>query len=376
MIGVVFHRARTALLHLRRRAAGVVRRGRTRIAALAGGAKLPTRLVDRPRVISRGRHRALAGLLEARATARRVTSTERVALSSLRQGMLVLPAMLAIAICVLGGIALSRTTDGEEGASTATRSGLTVQLPPGWELAESDTGGTAIHSAFAAMPSEESKAGLVVGKLRSQAVAEGILKGAQRGYSGRIPVRLGRLNAWRYAELRIRAGLVGFGYVVPTTAGAVLVICHASPTEERARLEECDRAAGTLVVRGERPRALTADGRSNERLIRTIAKLRSSRSEALRRFSAADRAEGHVRAATSLKHHYLRAARSLAGLPPLDNGHPLDGMTVSLREAAAAYDRLARAAARGRRSAYRQAARELIRKEEGVRQELARASAA
>jgi hypothetical protein len=282
----------------------------------------------------------------------------------------------ALAICVLAGTAIGGAMDAEEGPSFVARSGMTVQLPPGWEEAAVDAGSSAISAPLAGAPSEQSKAGLVVGKVGSQATAERLMEAQQADGEGRTPVRLGSLYAWRYAGLRPRPHLVGSGYVVPTAQGAVLLICHASRKEAGVRLDECDRAATTLSIDGERARPLSGLGRSKDRLIEVMGTLRSNRSEAQRRFARADRPRGQARAATALKISYLRAARSLEGLRPLENGRRLDGVSGALRDTAAAYGRLAGAAESGRRSAYREASHDLILHEEQVRRELARASGA
>jgi hypothetical protein len=289
------------------------------------------------------------------------------------------PALLAVcalAACALAGTAIGGAMDAEEGPSSVARSGMTVQLPPGWEEASVDAGTSAISPVLAAARSGESRAGLVVGKVGSQAVAQRLLDAKQVDGQGRTPVRLGSLYAWRYAELRPRRHLVGSGYVVPTTAGAVVLICHAASNEARVRLDECERAATTLSIRAERPRPLAALSRSEERLIEVIATLRSSRSEARRRLAVADEPQGQVHAATALKLSYLRAARSLEGLPPMENGRRLDGVSGDLHDAAAASGRLADAAETGRGSAYREAGHELILEEDEIRRELARASGA
>jgi hypothetical protein len=298
------------------------------------------------------------------------------AMSSLRRGAPVLLAGSAIVASVLAGAAIGASMDAEEGPLSVARSGLTVQLPPGWKETTAGAGWSAISPALAAGPSDDSRAALVVAKLSSLAVAERILDDLRGGGQARTPVRLGNSYAWRYAVLRPRPDLVGTGYAVPTARGAVVFTCRAPRIEARERLAQCDRAATTLVIQGEGSRPLSALSRSKERLIRVIATLRSSRSEGRRRLAAADQPEGQVRAAATLQRDYTRAAQALEGLPPLENGRPLDGVSAAVRDAAAAYANLADAAQSGSRSAYREAGDELILREQEVRRELARASGA
>ena len=294
----------------------------------------------------------------------------------LRRGAPVLIAGGAIAASVVAGTAIGGSTDVEEGPSSVARAGMTVQLPPGWEETAPDAAWSAISPALAAGPSKESTAGLVVAKLSSLGVAQRMLDDLQGDRHGGTPVRLGNRYAWRYAELRPRPQLVGSGYAVPTADGAVVFICHAARSEARVRLAECDRAASTLVIRGEGSRPLSALSPSEERLVRAMATLRSSRSEGRARLAAADQPRGQAGAAAALQRDYSHAARSLDGLPPLENGRSLDGVSTALRDAAAAYGSLADAAESDSRSAYREAGQEVILREDDLRRELARASGA
>jgi hypothetical protein len=287
-----------------------------------------------------------------------------------------LPAVGAIVASALCGIALGRAFEPEEGPSTVSRSGLTVQLPRGWEPAALDPGLPMLSSAIAAAPSGQAGAGFVAAKFRSLAAAERMLESIQRESDGRTQVRLGGLDAWQYAGLRPQPHVIGTGYLVPTTDGAVLEICHAPTGEARVRQAECKRAATTLGFRGERPLPLSSADRSNERVVRVIATLRASRSEGRRRLRAAELGGGQAWAATSLKRSHERAARSLDRIGALENGHSLGSLSAALRKAAAAYGRLAHAASVSDRSTYRNAAQAVVREEEALRRELARTGGA
>jgi hypothetical protein len=375
--GVTLHRAHTGLARLKRstpsrvqdgggRFPRFVRRNGKPVTGLAGSRTTPA---------SEGRP-TFFGSVPTPGRARGLASIGSAALSALSHRKLVLQAVGAIVAAALSGIALGHAVEPKgKGPSSVTRSGLTVQLPPGWEQATFDPGRLTFSSAIAAVPSGETKAGFVVGKLSSQATAERVLERVQREGDGRTQVRLGGLYAWRYAGLRPRPTLVGTGYVVPTSGGAVLLMCHASKDEARVRLTECGRAATTLVVRGDRPRQLSSVDRSRERLIRVTATLRSSRSEGRRRLEAADLAPGQVRAATSLKRAYQRAARSLDQVLALENGDSLGSLGAASRASGAAYGRLARAATRSSPSGYRKASHAVVREEAAVRRELALVSA-
>jgi hypothetical protein len=316
--------------------------------------------------------RSAAGLVGTGAVVAGVAS--RRARGTLRRPRrLALPAAAAILASALSGLALGRAVEPEEGApASVTRSGLTVQLPPGWQPARVDPGRLALSSAVAAAPSDGARAGFVVGKPSSQAAAERILERSHRGGGERAQVRLGGAYAWRYAGLRLRPNLVGVGYLVPVTGGAVVMLCHSSPAEAAARLAECGRAATTLVVRGARPHRTPLVDRVAARLTAVIATLRASRSDALRRLAAADRPFGQARAATSLERIHERAAEALDQTSGPEATRSLAGLAAALSTAADAYGRLGHAAETGSRSAYRTARSSVARDEKAVRRELQR----
>jgi hypothetical protein len=272
----------------------------------------------------------------------------------------------------LAGIALGYAFEPKGGPSSVSRSGLTVQLPRAWEPATADSVLPTLSPAIAAAPSGETGAGFVVVRLSSLAAAEQILGEVQTASEGRTHVQLGGLDAWQYAGLRPRPHVVATGYLIPTTGGAVLGMCHASTDDAPVRLAECKRAATTLVVRGERLRPLPSADRSNERVTRVIAALRASRAGGRRRLKAAELGRGQARAASSLKRSHERAARTLDRISALENGYALENLSAAVRNAGVAYGRLAHAATIGNRSAYGEATHAVVREEDVLRRELAR----
>jgi hypothetical protein len=288
---------------------------------------------------------------------------------------ILLLAVGAIVASALSGIALGLAFEPEERPSSVSGSGLTLQLPRGWEPADRDLSVPALSAAIAARPSGTRGAGFVAGKVGSLNAAEQSLERLQRDGDGRTQMRLGGLSAWQYAGLRPRPNVVGTGYLVPTAGGAVVGICHAARAEAPVRLSECRRAATTLAIRGERPLSLSSADRSNERMLRAIGTLRASRSEGRRRLEAAELARGQVRAAASLRDSHKRAARSLDRISVLENGYSLGDLSATVRQLAVAYGRLADAARTTSRSAYREARTAVARGEAALRRELARIGA-
>jgi hypothetical protein len=250
--GVAGRRAVAVLLRLKRSASSLVRGVGGRTDQASDDDRPPVLELIQPAAAGRARS-TFFGSAPVQVKSRRSTSVRTGAVSALSHRKLLLLAVGAIVASVLSGIMLGRALEPEEGPSSITRSGLTIRLPPGWEEVSFDAGRPAVSSAIAAAPPEDTKAGFVVGKLGSETAGERVLEGAQGGGGRRTEVRLGKLDAWRYAGLRPRPQLAGTGYLLPTTGGAVVMVCHASKDDARTRLAECDRAATTLVVRDERP---------------------------------------------------------------------------------------------------------------------------
>lgn len=362
-------RGHRALRRLQHSAPSVLQGAGARLDRSAGdGWKLGGRLVGSGTAGVTGAFGPRRGRGRARRPAANRTASQR----AFTHPGLLLPAVGAIVASALSGIALGRAFEPEGGPSSVSRTGLTAQLPSGWAPADPDPVLPTLSSAIAAAPSGEAGAGFLAGKVSSLGAAERMLARLQRESEGRTHVWLGGLNAWQYAGLRPRPRVVGTGYLIPTMGGAVLGLCHASTNEAPVRLAECKRAATTLAIRGERPRPLSAADRSDERVIRVIASLRTNRSEGRRRLDAAELRRGQARSATSLQLSHNRAARSLDRISALENGYSLGNLSAAVRKAAAAYGRLAHAASVSNRSAYRQARYAVGRYEEALRRELAR----
>jgi hypothetical protein len=362
-------RAHRAVLGVQHSVPAVLKGTSARIDRFArGGWKWGSRLVGSGTAAARRASRPK----RRRGKAHLPAATRSVAQRSMTHRGVLLPALVAIVASALSGIALGRAFEPQGGPSSVSGSGLTVQLPRGWEPAAADSVLPTLSPSIAAAPTGETGAGFVAGKLSSPAAAEQMLGKVQTASEGRTHVHLGELDAWQYAGLRPRPHVVATGYLIPTTGGAVLGMCHASADDAPVRLAECKRAATTLVLRGERPRPLASADRSNERVTRVIAALRASRAEGRRRLEAADLGRSQARAASSLKRSHERAARTLDRISELENGYTLENLSAAMRNAGLAYGRLAHAASNGNRSAFRRASQAVVREEQLLGRELAR----
>ena len=175
------------------------------------------------------------------------------------------------------------------------------------------------------------------------------------------PVRLGELDAWRDRTDYPAA----IRYVVPTSAGTLVISCDASSGAPARVLRLCEQAASTLRL--EDFSALPLPGVVERPGIRAaVAGLRTQRAVGRRRLARA-RAPGVQRlTAAGLARAYGRAARRLDAVP---DGAALAGAT---RRAAVGYAAMAQAARRSDRRRWN-AARADVRRSEAALARLLRA---
>jgi hypothetical protein len=281
-------------------------------------------------------------------------------------------ATVLIALSTAAGLAVAREFQPDQAPSSITRAGVTIGLPEGWQEGQAVLRGTVLRSPIAATPAGKATAGLVIGKLGSEAAAERTIA---RSESDGEQVQLGDLYALRYQGLRPRPGLTGTGYVVPIHDGAVLVLCHASP-RARTQLAECEAAAATLVVRGAQQRGPLEVHGWKDRLAGVMTELRARRNEGRRRLANAERPAGQTLAAGALERSHDRAARSVDRIASLENKPSLMNLAAALSATADAYARLAAASEGSKAAAYDDARNDVVSREKAVEAELARLGAA
>jgi serine/threonine protein kinase len=182
------------------------------------------------------------------------------------------------------------------------------------------------------------------------------------------PMRVGALEAYRYARLRAR-GYPGrlTVYAAPTSAGVATFVCTETDGGQ-AFLDRCERAAASVHLDDARAYALGPDARYNARVKRVIGRLHGARARALARLRVATSPGGQAKAADALAHAYGSAAAALTGSTTNPTVKRVNAQLVSsLRDTQAAYAALARAARDERRASYRAARDRVARGEQRVR---------
>jgi hypothetical protein len=156
-----------------------------------------------------------------------------------------------------------------------------------------------LSDPVAAAPFGETGVGLVAGEVPDLTAIDRRF----RADGKRTEVRLGRLQAWRYAGLRPRKGLAATPYLAPTTGAPLLVVCHARVRTARARLRECEDIASTIVLKEEEPASLVRVDRHEQQVASVLGNLRRERVQGRQRLAEVKLASDQVRVARLLERH-------------------------------------------------------------------------
>jgi serine/threonine protein kinase len=277
-------------------------------------------------------------------------------------------AVAVLAACLLFGMVLGRNISSEAKSTRVESAAFAVDLPEDWgETGVVRTPWVKLSAPVAAAPFGERGVGLVAGEVSDLTAIDRSF----RRVSERTEVRLGRLQAWRYAGLRPKRGLAATAYLAPTTGAPLLVVCHARVRTARARLRQCEEIASTIALKGEKPESLVRVERHEQQVASVIGSLRRERMQGRRRLANVNLASDQARAARSLERAYRVALRRIRGLGTAPGTGSGDDLLSSLRAAAKAYGQLAAAAAHANKARYRAARNAVIDREEAVQREAA-----
>jgi hypothetical protein len=181
-------------------------------------------------------------------------------------------------------------------------------------------------------------------------VAAAVLPAAERSLLPRelsahagtpLKQRVAGLQGWRYPDLQV-AGWSLDVIAMPTTRGVLTLAC-ASPPHRGAAPPACFEGVRRLQVPGARPLVPADDTVLRLRLGAVMGPLERARGAGRTALRRAHGPIGQARAARALWRAHLAAARALAPIVP--SSGPRAALPGELRSVAAAYRRLALAAA-------------------------------
>ncbi len=274
---------------------------------------------------------------------------------------------LAAALAAAAGFAVGIGNAEEDKPATAMRAvtgaSLAVSVPASWtkRVPTPSIDGLALDDPVAYGP-PGSPAAILLAGVAPDAQGPTLLPRSFRERLAAEPRRDDRvrladgLEAQRYAAMLPRGAETPTTIlVVPTDAGALTIACREGGAGT-GFIDACQRAAGTLRLRGARAFALGPDAAYAKRLGRTLERMQQRRRAALSRLRQAKSPDGQGRRAAAVAAIYRAAAASLPTTPvnPLVREHNAR-IRAALRAQSHRYGDLARAASRSRPKTYRRA---------------------
>ena len=276
---------------------------------------------------------------------------------------------------LVGGIALAASISEDDSPARATGDGLSVRLPGGWEQQNlREAGFLRADHAIAAAPADGRKAGLVAGLVADSAAARRTIEELSGSATPkRSRTHLGRFPAWRYGGVEPTRGVAGNAYVAGTTAGPLMILCHAPSGQGSAPLAECARAASTVELSGARPLSPVVAEESARSLQAGLRTLRTEYLEGRRVLARASVASEQIAAAESLEVSVRNAASRIRVIEPPVGAPDLLPLVTALGSLADGYRDLGSAISTGDQGAYDAARAAIVEREAALPDETATA---
>jgi hypothetical protein len=269
----------------------------------------------------------------------------------------------ALAIAVIAGFVIGGSgsdSDSEEAdfASSASAGSIAVSHPGDWARASETPRlpGVRFSEPMTLGPEGETGRTLTTG-MTTAADATLLPRSFLRRLSSEPegePVRLGELEAYRYADLKPRGVEDRLTiYVVATSADVAMAACRSEPAAAADFLPGCEQVAATMELSGAEPLPLGPNEAFARDLSDALGPLDEARRTGGQNLRDADTAGAQASAARSLSDAYRSAARSLTGTEP----GPAERQTAvaildALRNLQVRYGSLADAAQAGDGAAY------------------------
>jgi hypothetical protein len=284
--------------------------------------------------------------------------------SKVSPGLIAAVAAGVIALAVVGYLVGSSGSSGSQAPannSSASAGALTITFPDTWQRVDSapPIPGLAFKDPISVAP----KGGPAVGALTAGTTTSGdatllpasFKKTLSSPPSKGEPVKLGKLQAYRYTGLKPKSYPQDLTvYTVPTDGGVATIACSAAAAQAATFLPECERAASTLTLSGVQAFDLGVPKSYADALNGAVTKLQAARKAALAKLQSAKTPTAQAAAARQAAAAYGTAAKALAGqkVPP-----QLDAANVAIvsamRQAQSGYSAMAAGAAGGNTGAYK-----------------------
>ena len=288
----------------------------------------------------------------------------------------------AVVAVVLAGFMIGRSGGDEEEIPAGTRQvsagAVDVAVPRNWRPAQGATAipGLEYDDSVSFTPAGGAGEGILTAGL-TQATAPTLLPESFIAELGETPqrteaVRLGEVEAYRYANLRPN----GFNgrltvYAAPTTGGVATIACSA-PKSASGFMPACEEAATSLNLTSGEAVALSSDRDYVDAVDAAVRRLNARTRRAGRRLKAARTSREQAQAAEQLAAAYGKARDAVASAEPSPSlATPAMEIRAALRRAQEAYRDLASAARQRNRAAYAKARTQVNAAVRSLRQALA-----
>jgi hypothetical protein len=281
-------------------------------------------------------------------------------------------AMVAIPLAVAalaGGFLVgnsNKSTTSLKLANRATVGHLRLSYPGGWQLGAPSPRipGMTFTDPFVLSPTPSSaalQAGAVAGAGGPTLLSPSFRARLAAPAHAATPVRLGGIDAYRYAGLTVR-GLAGnlTVFAAPTSAGVTTVTCWASGGAPRGFQEQCAKVAATAMLIGASAYPLGPSTAYASLLTATVKRLDAAITGPAAGLRAARTPKAQASAAASIEAAYRRAASRLraAAITP-EAADANDALTSALVALAAGYAHAGSAAASNDAAGYQRAAQQI-----------------
>jgi hypothetical protein len=295
-----------------------------------------------------------------------------------------------IALAVVGFL-VGRGSGGENGGSTTRPSGpgtasagkVTLDIPSGWRkvAAAPSIPGLRLNDSVTLSPQGTSAAGMLAGtasSTRPSFVPDSFQKViSSSDLSDRTVVRLGKLEAFRYAGLTPKGydGSVTLFVVPQDKKPTTVVACFAETGTAGAGggvLSNCSAATAAMSIDGAKPYELKLSPSYAKVVNSAIGSVNSARASGVRKMKSATSAGAQAAAARSIASAYQSAANRVKKQTSTTYVQPVDDRLITtLKQAGSAYTALASAASAGSPSRYNNARKQVSSRESAVRKAVA-----
>jgi hypothetical protein len=301
----------------------------------------------------------------------------------------VAPALMAVAAVVALAAAIGGFVAGNSGSSSsdvpannssASSGPITLTFPDTWQRSADAVKlpGYSLRNTITIGPKSAGSGTLVAGTQAAgnpSLLPDGFVKASGGSPPKPEPVKLGKLEAYRYKDLKPKGSQNAVTvYAAPTSAGVATVACSAPAAQAQAFATDCERVASTLTINGAKAYPLGVPKAYTTSLNGALTKLQSQRKAALAKLKSAKTPGSQASAARAAAGAYGAAVKALPKTVPPQVAKAQAAIAAALRAGQKGYLTLAGGAASGSKSRYGAGKRQVAKADAALKKALAQLS--